>query len=346
MVAATLGASPTTVWWRVSLPLLAPGLVSGAVLAFARSLGEFGATLTFAGSREGVTRTLPLEIYLQRESDADAAVALSVLLVAVAAVVVVGLGARRLRVGCADGRERRMTTCTCARWSRDRGVDIEFAIAAGEVLAVLGPNGAGKSTALHVIAGLVRPDTGVVRLGDRVLTDTASGVVRADTRPPGRPAPAGRAAVSAPQRRGQRGVRAAQRHRKRPRREARATAAHWLGQVDATELADRMPRQLSGGQAQRVALARALAADPDVLLLDEPLAGLDVATATAMRKLLRDMLSPRRPVGGVDHPRPARRLTLADRVVVLESGRVVETGSVGIGIWPHRGAVSARGSPG
>lgn len=97
VVAATLGARPTTVWWRVSLPLLAPGLISGAVLAFARSLGEFGATLTFAGSRQGVTRTLPLEIYLQRETDADAAVALSLLLVAVAAVVVVGLGSRRLR---------------------------------------------------------------------------------------------------------------------------------------------------------------------------------------------------------------------------------------------------------
>jgi molybdate transport system permease protein len=78
-------------------------LVSGAVLAFARSLGEFGATLTFAGSREGVTRTLPLEIYLQRESDADAAVALSVLLVVVAAVVVVGLGSRRLKAGGVSG---------------------------------------------------------------------------------------------------------------------------------------------------------------------------------------------------------------------------------------------------
>jgi molybdate transport system permease protein len=96
LVAATLGARPTTVWWRVTLPLLAPGLVSGSVLAFARSLGEFGATLTFAGSRQGVTRTLPLEIYLQRESDADAAVALSILLVAVAVVVVLGLGGRRL----------------------------------------------------------------------------------------------------------------------------------------------------------------------------------------------------------------------------------------------------------
>ena len=96
LVAATLGARPSTVWWRVTLPLLAPGLISGSVLAFARALGEFGATLTFAGSRQGVTRTLPLEIYLQREADPEAAVALSVVLVVVAAVVVLGLGARRL----------------------------------------------------------------------------------------------------------------------------------------------------------------------------------------------------------------------------------------------------------
>ena len=89
-VAATLGARPTTVLRRVTLPLVLPGLLSGAVLSFARALGEFGATLTFAGSLQGVTRTLPLEIYLQRESDADAAVALSLVLVAVA-VGVVGL---------------------------------------------------------------------------------------------------------------------------------------------------------------------------------------------------------------------------------------------------------------
>lgn len=92
-VAATLGARPGTVLRRVTLPLVLPGLASGAVLSFARSLGEFGATLTFAGSLQGVTRTLPLEIYLQRETDADAAVALSLLLVAVA-VIVVGLSYR------------------------------------------------------------------------------------------------------------------------------------------------------------------------------------------------------------------------------------------------------------
>jgi molybdate transport system permease protein len=93
IVAATLGARPTTVLRRVTLPLVLPGLLSGVVLSFARCLGEFGATITFAGSLEGVTRTLPLEIYLQRESDADAAIALSFLLVIVA-VAVIGLATR------------------------------------------------------------------------------------------------------------------------------------------------------------------------------------------------------------------------------------------------------------
>lgn len=93
-VAATLGARPSSVLFRVTLPLVLPAVVSGAILSFARALGEFGATLTFAGSLQGVTRTLPLEIYLQRETDPDAAVALSLVLVAVAiAVVAVAHGA-------------------------------------------------------------------------------------------------------------------------------------------------------------------------------------------------------------------------------------------------------------
>ncbi|HYF73680.1 MAG TPA: ABC transporter permease [Nocardioides sp.] len=90
VVAASLGAGPTTVLRRVTIPLVLPGLVSGAVLAFARSLGEFGATTTFAGSLEGTTRTLPLAIYNLRVTDPDAAVAMSLVLVVVA-VLVIGL---------------------------------------------------------------------------------------------------------------------------------------------------------------------------------------------------------------------------------------------------------------
>ena len=88
IIAATLGAPPTTVLRRVTIPLLAPALGSGTALAFARCLGEFGATLTFAGSLQGVTRTLPLEIYLQRETDPDAAIALSLILIVLAAILV------------------------------------------------------------------------------------------------------------------------------------------------------------------------------------------------------------------------------------------------------------------
>lgn len=98
-VAATLGAGPSTVLRRVTLPMVLPGLVSGVVLAFARALGEFGATITFAGSLQGRTRTLPLEIYLQRVDDPDAAMALSMLLVLVAIAIVLtvhrGAGGRK-----------------------------------------------------------------------------------------------------------------------------------------------------------------------------------------------------------------------------------------------------------
>lgn len=90
IVAATLGARPTTVFRRVTLPLVLPGLLSGAVLAFARSLGEFGATITFAGALQGTTATLPIQIYLERVTDPPGAVAMSLVLVVVA-VVVIGL---------------------------------------------------------------------------------------------------------------------------------------------------------------------------------------------------------------------------------------------------------------
>ncbi|EMY35165.1 NifC-like ABC-type porter [Arthrobacter crystallopoietes BAB-32] len=97
--AATLGAAPGTVLRRVTLPLLLPSLASGTILCFARALGEFGATLTFAGSLAGVTRTLPLEIYLQHETDPDAAIALSMLLVGTAVVIVALTYSRTARPG-------------------------------------------------------------------------------------------------------------------------------------------------------------------------------------------------------------------------------------------------------
>ncbi|HEX2283962.1 MAG TPA: ATP-binding cassette domain-containing protein [Mycobacterium sp.] len=224
-----------------------------------------------------------------------------------------------------------MTDISLRAVVESRSVDIQFDVAAGEVLAVLGPNGAGKSTALHVIAGLVRPDRGLVRVGDRVLTATSSGIhVATHDRRVGlllqNPLLFPHLSVAG-------NVAFAPRSR-RP--------AFWLSEVDAADLADRMPRQLSGGQAQRVALARALAAEPDVLLLDEPLAGLDVSAATAVRKVLRRVLArDGRSAVMITHD-VLDVLTLADRVLVLESGRVAETGSAAAILATPRSRFGAR----
>ena len=126
------------------------------------------------------------------------------------------------------------------------------------------------------------------------------------------------------------------------RRGCSAAAEKWLTHVGAQDLSRRMPGELSGGQAQRVALARALAAEPDVLLLDEPMAGLDVATATAMRTLLRQVLSAGdRCTVLVTHDL-LDVTTLADRMLIIEGGRIVESGLVGSVLAAPSTAFGAR----
>lgn len=222
-----------------------------------------------------------------------------------------------------------------------RGLDVRFTVAPGEVLAVLGPNGAGKSTVLHVVAGLVPPDSGAVRVGDRTLTDTTTGsrVATPDRRvgllmqdPLLFPHLSVAANVAFGPRIGNRSS----------RRVSRAAADHWLAEVEAADLAHRKPRQLSGGQAQRVALARALAADPEVLLLDEPLTGLDVGVATAMRKVLRRVLAREGRSSVLVTHDLLDVVTLADRVMVLDAGRVVESGPTATVLSAPRSAFGAR----
>ncbi|GFG84933.1 molybdenum import ATP-binding protein ModC [Mycolicibacter algericus] len=228
----------------------------------------------------------------------------------------------------------------------ERGLDVHMTVAPGEVLAVLGPNGAGKSTLLHVIAGLLRPDPGLVRVGDRVLTNAAAGVhiATCDRRigllmqdPLLFPHLSVAANVAFGPHSGHRRWRLS---RRQPR--TRALAAPWLRAVGAEELADRKPRRLSGGQAQRVAIARALAAEPDVLLLDEPLAGLDVAAADAVRTVLREVIvTTRRTTVLVTHDL-LDVFALADRVLVLESGRVAEIGGTAEVLAAPRSRFGAR----
>ncbi|MQY22958.1 sulfate/molybdate ABC transporter ATP-binding protein [Nocardia macrotermitis] len=225
-----------------------------------------------------------------------------------------------------------------------RGLDVELRVGSGEVLAVLGPNGAGKSTLLEIVAGLVRPDAGQVRLDGRVLTDVGAGVA----------VPAHRRQVSLlaqhallfPHLTAAANVAFGPRSRGMRSRAAVAVAHEWLRAVDAIEFAGRRPGELSGGQAQRVALARALAVAPRVILLDEPMAALDVTAAPAMRVLLRKTLRESETAAApsallVTHD-IVDALTLADRVVVVESGRIVEQGPVAEVLSRPRSPFAAR----
>jgi molybdate transport system ATP-binding protein len=203
-------------------------------------------------------------------------------------------------------------------------LDAAVAATAGDVVAVLGPNGAGKSTLLRSVAGLLAVDSGRVELAGTVLDDPADqvfvapehrrlGVVFQDHR-------------LFPHLRVLDNVAFGLRSRGTPRGEARRLAAGWLDRLGLAELARRRPAQLSGGQAQRVALARALACAPAALLLDEPLAALDVQTRAEVQGELRAHLAEfTGPTLFVTHD-PIEALLLASRIVVLEQGRVVQQG--------------------
>lgn len=222
-----------------------------------------------------------------------------------------------------------------------RGVHVALEVAAGETVALLGPNGAGKSTLLGAVAGLLRPDEGRVVLGGRVLTDTGgTGRVTHVPTHDRRVALLAQEPLLFPHLTVLENVAFGPRSAGASRRRSHERARHWLAEVGVAELADRRPARISGGQAQRVAVARALAADPELLLLDEPMAALDVAVAPALRHTLRRVLADRTTVI-VTHDVLDAAL-LADRVVVLEAGRVVESGPVVDVLARPRSAFAAR----
>ena len=214
-----------------------------------------------------------------------------------------------------------------ARLQLQRGrfaLDVTLHVRAGETLVLVGPNGAGKTTCLHTIAGLVPLDGGALELGGRCV----------DGGPDGPFEPPERRCVGLlfqdhllfPTMSVLDNVAFGPSCRGRSRREARARAMQWLGRVGMAELAHERPQRLSGGQAQRVALARALAAEPSVLLLDEPLSMVDAAAKAELRRELRRHLDAfAGPRLAVVHD-VADAFALADRIAVLEAGRLSQQG--------------------
>jgi molybdate transport system ATP-binding protein len=205
-----------------------------------------------------------------------------------------------------------------------RNFDVSLSLGPTETVAVLGPNGAGKSTLLSIIAGLLRPDTGHAKLGDTTLFSLGEG--QTHFAPPHSRGTAllAQEPLLFPHMSVLENVAFGPRASGATRTQAHQSARRWLTEVDALAFADRRPGQLSGGQAQRIAVARALATNPELLLLDEPMAALDIHAAPLLRRLLKRVLADRRAIIITHDVLDA--LMLADRVMVVEGGRITEEG--------------------
>lgn len=215
-----------------------------------------------------------------------------------------------------------MLTVDVVRVIGDFGLEARFDTGPG-ITVVVGPSGAGKSLTLRLVAGIERPDRGRVILDDVSLVDTETGDwVTPQERRVGM---VFQESLLLPHRTARDNVAMAVRGGSRERR--RAEASRWLDEVDAGDWADRHPHQLSGGQAQRVALARALAGEPKMLLLDEPFNALDPPVRHRLRMLVRDLVARWEvPALFVTHD-PQEALLLADRIHVIETGVVTQSGT-------------------
>jgi molybdate transport system ATP-binding protein len=201
-------------------------------------------------------------------------------------------------------------------------LDLELAVAPGETLALAGPSGAGKTSVLRIVAGLLRPERGVVACGDDTWLDTERGIALAPERR--------RCAYVFQDYALFHHLTAAQNVayalHDRPRGERRQRARDLLDRFGLTNRADAQPHELSGGERQRVALARALAREPRALLLDEPLSALDARTrASATRELAAALRDANVPTLLVTHDF-AEAARLGSRVAVMDTGRVVQSG--------------------
>ncbi|MEY2444295.1 MAG: molybdate transport system ATP-binding protein [Ilumatobacteraceae bacterium] len=205
------------------------------------------------------------------------------------------------------------------------GLDVWLKAAPGEVVALLGPNGAGKTTILRCLAGLLAIERGSIEILGEVVDDPGAGVF----------VPTEQRACGVmfqqyqlfPHMTVLENVSFGLRARGVDKTTAHEGARHWLGLVGNTAPERARPSALSGGQAQRVALARALASEPNLLLLDEPLAALDAATRVEVRRELRRHLAGFKGSAVLVTHDPVDAYTLADRVVIIENGHVVQDGT-------------------
>jgi molybdate transport system ATP-binding protein len=204
-------------------------------------------------------------------------------------------------------------------------LDIAFTVAAGEVLALLGPNGSGKSTTLQALVGLLPLAGGRVVLDGTVLEDPTQRVkVPPEKRPIGLMF---QDYLLFPHLSAVENVAFGLRAKGTDKKGARDKAAQTMARLGLDGLAEAKPGSMSGGQQQRVAMARALVTDPKLLLLDEPLAALDVSTKTDVRRLLREVLRQSHAANVLVTHDLLDAVALGDKMVVIQDGQIVQTGT-------------------
>ena len=317
-VSATLGHGPFARFLRVDVPAASDGIRTGMILTWLRAFGEYGTTVVLA------YHPYSLPVYVDNlfssaplaQTEAPTALAFGV-----AALAIALLSVRHLP----RARRRALPAPLEPAHTRPTAVGFDLDTTAGSFhlrathregahrLAILGPSGSGKSLTLRAVAGLLGPSAGIASYGGVEVAALPVERRRVGYVPQGLGLLPGRSVWQQVTF----GVRADP-----------AVAAWWLQMLHLEELADRQPGQLSGGQRQRVSLARALASAPDVVLLDEPFSALDTAVRDELRRELRRLQhSSGLSTVLVTHD-PQEAAFLADEIIVLEGGRVLQTGSV------------------
>ncbi|MBN4005907.1 molybdate ABC transporter permease subunit [Nostoc sp. LPT] len=361
-VARTLGATETIIFWRISLPLALPGIVAATMLAFARALGEFGATLMLAGNIPGQTQTIPMAIYYAVEGGAMNEAwfwAIAIMVISLSGIIAVNFWQelREKKRGVGSGEQRAT--------SREQGAggeilytphssyesggllvniekilpsfDLKVAFTTDEQpLGLLGGSGAGKSMILRCLAGIETPTIGQIVLNGRVLFDSEQG-------------------INLPSRDRRIGF-LVQNYALFPHMSVAQNIAFGLPKnlsagsirVQVEEqliamqlqgLGDRYPHQLSGGQQQRVALARALASQPEALLLDEPFSALDTHLRSQLEQQMTETLAGYQGVTLFVTHNMEEAYRICPNLLVLEHGRAVHYGSK-YEIFQHPATVS------
>lgn len=357
--ARTLGASESRVFWQIMLPLATPGLIAGTLLAFARALGEFGATLMLAGSIPGKTETIAIAIFFAAESGAmDRALLLVIVMLAISLGVMTavnyeqgsrGAGVQGRRGDIFKSFGRMIAGLLDRQTVNNRQKSRDYPVPKAEIkliveiqkqlpgflldvafntdrtpLGLLGGSGAGKSLILRCIAGLDTPDRGRIVLNGKVLFDLDRGI---DLPPRDRAC----------------GI-LFQNYALFPhltiaenisfgmqtgisQREIKQEVERQLIAVELPRMGDRYPEELSGGQQQRVALARAKASEPEIMLLDEPFSALDTYLRDKQEKLLRNNLIHYRGVTLFVTHNLEEAYRICPKLLVLDRGKAIALGT-------------------